>query len=196
MSNVWPSAGARTTSLAPMLPAAPARFSTTTGWPSGACSRSAIRRAKMSVEPPGAKGTTRRTGLFGYCACAGTTASATRSRMSLMGLLLFWADAGGGDDLAPALEVGPDHAAEFLRAERRWRLPGLRDAFAHVRHAQHLQQVGAQLAHDGRRRRRRRRDAVPLDHARQLGDAELLRGRHIGQRRVALEVHHGERAQL
>src|SRR5688572_16116853 len=183
MSNVWPSAGARTTSLAPMLPAAPARFSTTTGWPSGACSRSAIRRAKMSVEPPGANGTTRRTGLFGYCACAGTTASAMSSRMNLMVFSLFGTDAGSGDDLAPALEVGADHAAEFLGAQRRRRLAGLRDALAHVAHAEHLQQVGAQLAHDRGRRGRRHHDAVPLDHARKLRDALLLRGRYVGQRR-------------
>src|SRR5918992_5902722 len=53
-----------------MLPAAPARFSTTTGWPSGAWARSASKRAKMSVEPPGAKGTIRRRGFDGYCALA------------------------------------------------------------------------------------------------------------------------------
>src|SRR5687768_15556584 len=103
-----------------MLPAAPARFSTTIGWPSGPCARSAMRRAKMSVEPPGANGTIRRNGLFGYCACTGRTASTASSNRNLTGFLpLFWTDAGGGDDLAPALEVGADHAAELLRAERR-----------------------------------------------------------------------------
>jgi hypothetical protein len=48
-----------------MLPEAPARFSTTTGWASDTASLSAISRAKMSVDPPGAKGTTTRSGRDG-----------------------------------------------------------------------------------------------------------------------------------
>jgi hypothetical protein len=35
-----------------MMPEAPARFSTTPGWPSGARSRSAMSRAVMSDAPP------------------------------------------------------------------------------------------------------------------------------------------------
>src|SRR4051812_12575305 len=64
-----------------MLPPAPARFSTTTGWANAAARRSATRRAKMSVEPPGANGTTRRTGFAGYFSCA---CSATRKRQLAM----------------------------------------------------------------------------------------------------------------
>src|SRR5689334_16643292 len=55
-----------------MLPPAPARFSITTGWPSELERRSPTRRAKMSVEPPGANGTTMRTGLDGYRSCPRT----------------------------------------------------------------------------------------------------------------------------
>src|SRR4051812_42250968 len=53
----------------PMLPEAPGRFSTITGCPSACRSCSPTTRAKMSVEPPGAQGTTIRTGRVGY-ACA------------------------------------------------------------------------------------------------------------------------------
>src|SRR5256886_9092800 len=67
-----------------MLPAAPARFSTITGWPSGAARRSATSRAKMSVEPAGANGTTMRSGFAGYCAHAISAASARATSSSLM----------------------------------------------------------------------------------------------------------------
>ena len=48
-----PVGAARTTRLTPMVPAAPATFSTTTGWPSGARIRSAMIRARISAGPPG-----------------------------------------------------------------------------------------------------------------------------------------------
>ena len=64
-SSVCPSAGAAATKPAPMDPAAPGRFSTTTGRPSAACSASATGRAKLSLLPPGVKGTTRRMFWFG-----------------------------------------------------------------------------------------------------------------------------------
>jgi hypothetical protein len=48
-----------------MLPPAPGLFSTVTVWPSAACNCSAISRATMSVELPGAKATTIFTGLSG-----------------------------------------------------------------------------------------------------------------------------------
>src|SRR5690348_2819656 len=41
----------------PMMPPAPVRFSITTGWPRDSCSFGAMRRAGMSVAPPGANGT-------------------------------------------------------------------------------------------------------------------------------------------
>src|SRR5882672_5309563 len=49
-----------------MLPLTPGRFSITTAWPSAPPSRSPINRAKISVDPPGANGTTIRIGLAGY----------------------------------------------------------------------------------------------------------------------------------
>src|SRR5262245_7183182 len=57
-SSVCPSGGAAATKPAPIEPAAPGRFSTTTGRPSATCSASAMGRAKLSLLPPGVKGTT------------------------------------------------------------------------------------------------------------------------------------------
>src|SRR5436309_438882 len=54
------------------MPAAPARFSMTTGTLRVSARRCEILRAAKSEMPPGAKGTTTRSGLAGYdrCACA------------------------------------------------------------------------------------------------------------------------------
>ena len=49
-----------------MLPLAPGRLSTTTGWPSRSCSGVATRRARMSVGPPAGSGTIIRIGRVGY----------------------------------------------------------------------------------------------------------------------------------
>jgi hypothetical protein len=58
-------AGARTTASVPMLVPPPGRFSMTNGWPSRSDSHCPIRRATMSVAPPGASGTITRTGRVG-----------------------------------------------------------------------------------------------------------------------------------
>lgn len=52
-SRVSPSGAARATTVAPMLPLAPARFSTTTLRPSSVVISCARPRARMSVMPPG-----------------------------------------------------------------------------------------------------------------------------------------------
>ena len=69
-SSEYPSGRARATAAEPTLPEAPERFSTTTGWPRDRCKGSATARARMSVEPPGAQGTTMVTGRLGYRSCA------------------------------------------------------------------------------------------------------------------------------
>src|SRR2546421_5519416 len=53
-----------------MFPAAPGRLSTITCWPHASESFCAAARASRSVVPPAGNGTTRRTGLVGYVACA------------------------------------------------------------------------------------------------------------------------------
>src|SRR5688572_18954835 len=110
-----------------MLPAAPERFSTTTGWPSGPCARSAIRRAKMSVEPPGANGTIRRSGFDGYCAFTGKATSANTSKKSFISILVRRIETVGE----------PAHRRPFEQAHR-------------APHAGLVEVSG--LFHDGRRR--------------------------------------------
>src|SRR5262245_29812720 len=64
-----------------MLPAAPPRFSTSTGWPHFSPSFCAITRPRMSVVPPAAQGTIMRTGLFGKaCAAACGAKNGRRTR--------------------------------------------------------------------------------------------------------------------
>src|SRR5437899_7927497 len=53
-----------------MLPPAPGLFSITTDWPQTSCRRLPTRRAVVSVEPPGVKGTTMRTDLAGHAMLA------------------------------------------------------------------------------------------------------------------------------
>src|SRR2546423_2679924 len=68
-SNVCPSGAALATEALPMMPPPPVRFSTTTLCLKWLCSTSAASRPRMSVEPPGVKGTTIVTDPDGYC-CA------------------------------------------------------------------------------------------------------------------------------
>src|SRR5688572_28283921 len=56
-----------------MMPVAPARLSTTIGWPSSSVRRGATWRTVMSVGPPAENGTTMRIGFAGKD-CAATAA--------------------------------------------------------------------------------------------------------------------------
>src|SRR5437667_9025744 len=91
-SSVWPSGSALKTYSAPMLPAAPARFSTMTGWPHLSDSFSPMMRGMTSALPPAGKGATILTDLFGYaCACSvsGNPHSAAASIRTIVGLIDF-----------------------------------------------------------------------------------------------------------
>jgi len=77
--TVWPSGALFATASTPMLPPAPGRFSTTTGWPSFSLILGAMERAIRSALPPGGKLTMKRIGFDGHvCACA--TSINTRNR--------------------------------------------------------------------------------------------------------------------
>src|SRR5687768_12729487 len=66
-----------------MVLPAPGLLSTMIGWPSSSCSGTAISRATMSEEPPGAKVTTMRIGLAGQgCASALVAASSAAHRVA------------------------------------------------------------------------------------------------------------------
>ena len=70
MPSVNPSGAALATISEPMTPLAPARFSTTTGWPSRMLNRWLIRRAIMSTAEPAGSGTIMRSGRSGQFAGA------------------------------------------------------------------------------------------------------------------------------
>src|SRR3977135_3632812 len=89
-SSVFPSGRALKPAPAPMLAAAPARFSTITGWPHLRDSFSPMMRGMTSALPPAGKGTTILTALLGYaCACrAGANPhSAAATRRAIRGLI-------------------------------------------------------------------------------------------------------------
>ena len=63
ISKVLPSGGAALTARLAMMAAAPALFSTITGWPSETAIFSATRRVRVSLLAPGGRPSTRRSGL-------------------------------------------------------------------------------------------------------------------------------------
>src|SRR3954471_20008250 len=70
-----------------MVPPAPGRFSTSTGWPSAAASLSLTLRAMMSVALPGVNGTTMRTGFVGKVSAATFSAKNARTIKSFISIL-------------------------------------------------------------------------------------------------------------
>jgi hypothetical protein len=69
-STVCPSGRAAATERVPTAAPAPGRFSTTMGWPRKPCMCGAMTRARMSGDPPGAKGLIRRIVSRGDQSCA------------------------------------------------------------------------------------------------------------------------------
>src|SRR5688500_1061072 len=108
-----------------MLPDAPARLSTITDWPSDLVSCSASERARMSVEPPGAQGTTRVIGRSGHWAEASAakpqsvTSVMPRRMMEIMKSLLvenLWRQRSAPDRVAlhaARIGGGAQHEAAF-----------------------------------------------------------------------------------
>src|SRR5688572_23202000 len=109
------------------MPPAPPRFSTTNCWPTFSWSLTATMRVKKSRPPPGGNVTMMRTGFAGQAcapancgasAKAATTAHATSASMRLRVIfsLLLVADPHARllDHRAPAIELRPDEAPEFV----------------------------------------------------------------------------------
>ena len=84
-NTVCPSCGALATLLAPIVPPAPATFSTTTLAPKGLRKASAKSRATRSVGPPAANGTTMEMGLSltGKSAALAPVNAATASKLKV-----------------------------------------------------------------------------------------------------------------
>src|SRR4051812_46923731 len=102
-----------------MLPPAPGRLSITNCWPRASDSFCPTRRASTSVVPPGAKGTSNRTGLAGY-ACARTklelASSARCSSNPSNRIPLVDLQTDVLHDLGVLLVVALDERRELLRA--------------------------------------------------------------------------------
>src|SRR5687767_4623019 len=81
--RVWPSGAARPSISCAMLPPAPGRLSTVTGWPSASERRLAMMRDVVSVPPPGAKPTSMVIGRVGQD-CASALAEKMQNRIEKM----------------------------------------------------------------------------------------------------------------
>src|SRR5687768_5245556 len=79
-----------------MVLPAPGLLSTMTGWPSSACSGTAMSRATMSEDPPGAKVTTMRIGLAGQLCCAAALVAASSAAHSIAWKIFMSAPSVGG----------------------------------------------------------------------------------------------------
>src|SRR5262245_2435698 len=149
-----------------MLVAAPGRFSTTTGWPRTSGSLDAIRRATMSVPPPGVNPTTSRIGRPGYgCASAAALQSAMTAATSrvhpVAAIRSFHLRAGLLDHLAPAGDFALQELAELLRRARERLDPHRREPVARLRCARDFGEIRVQPRHDVPRHAGRHEDAVP-----------------------------------
>src|SRR4029077_820122 len=106
MNSVWPSGSDFAATSVPIVPLAPARFSTTTPCPQASCSFAPTTLATMSVPPPGGNATMIFTGLVGNASAAFTQRARSRERHFMYGLLRLDADV--ARDLAPLGELGGD----------------------------------------------------------------------------------------
>src|SRR5258706_85223 len=142
---VCPSAGDLAASSMPIIWPAPGRLSTTNCCASDSESFCARARAMMSVPPPAAEGTMKRTGLDGYAAvCAGACAQASteiRRRIVLIAFMLsLQLELSRLDDFFPLLDLGRHVPPHLLRAAsaRRALRSGARSRRGTVRAASRL----------------------------------------------------------
>src|SRR6476659_879980 len=129
-SRVFPSGAAWATRVAPIAPLAPATFSTMTGWPSTAVSRSLAIRAMVSVFPPAAYGTTAVIGRAGQSparAAQAMSASAPTTRHATCAAPHAVADASMSRRWQMGVTGGPSHDATGVCGRRTAHHP---DAFS------------------------------------------------------------------
>src|SRR6266705_219421 len=182
----------------PIIWPAPGRLSTTNCCPSDSESFCASARAMMSVPPPAAEGTMKRTGFAGYAVCAAADSQASaeiRRRIVLIAFMLsLQLELSRLYDFFPLLDLGGHVASHLLRAAR----------------ARRATPFGEALRDFGERKDAPHLAVDPLDdrarHARRAGDAEkgarlvarnaLRDGRHVRKRRRAHERAHGQGSEL
>src|SRR5579864_455496 len=187
----------------PMVPPAPGRFSTITGWPSAGESLSLMVRAMMSVALPGVKGTMTLTVPEGYpCARAvprgdrinPTTAIAEniafissflvshRRRAPPRSLRL---DAGSLDDAGVLGDFAAHEAGEFLRGHIHGVIAEAVESLAHAGIRERLACIAGNFSDDIGWRAGRRPNAEPQRRIR-AGDPRFARGWNIRKLAVAL----------
>src|SRR5882672_6957855 len=191
MNSVWPSGSDFAAISVPIVPLAPARFSTTTPCPHASWSLAPTTLATMSVPPPGRKATMIFTGLGGNASAAFTQRARSRERHFMWGLLRLNADV--ARYLDPLRELGGDEAAELRRRHaHRLRALGLH-ALAGLLRLQHFAHRAIEAVQHRRRRACRGEHAPPvlrLVAGQRLGDR-----RHAGQLRAAYRAARAERLQ-
>src|SRR4051794_17158559 len=172
-SSVVPSGADFATASAPILPPAPVRFSTITGWPRCSDILAATMRPTVSTAPPAANGTTIRIGRFGkFCARlepAGThaaTATATnqQSRRTFDIELFLFRNLRELDGLGVALGVGLVLGGEFGGRVADRRLRGRQEPRPHLRIGQRLGDILLDALHDIGRRAGRGEQRHPASH--------------------------------
>src|SRR6185503_2704760 len=173
MNSVWPSGSALAATSVPIVPLAPARFSTTTPCPHASCSFAPTTRATMSVPPPGGKATMIFTGFVGNAATPWERRSKVSRNVLIMPLLRLDADV--ARDLAPLRQLGGDEAAE-LRRRHAHRLRAFRlHALAGLPGLQQLRHRAVQAVDHRRRRARGSEHAPPV--------LRFVAGQRLGDRR-------------
>src|SRR5436305_12851284 len=116
--SVYPSGSARNTASAPMLPAAPGRLSTITGWPHFSLNFAATMRGSRSALPPAGNGTTMRTGFAGH-SCAWTAVARLAAKATAAASLMRSTEPPQHSDARHVVEVDAVQrsiAADFLVA--------------------------------------------------------------------------------
>src|SRR5437773_1271667 len=122
-----------------MLPAAPGRLSTITGWPHFSESFSATMRGIRSALPPAGNGTTMRTGFAGH-SCAWTAAARNPASATAAGNLMRSTEPPHHSDARHVVEV--DAVQRIRAADSPVALPV--QAHAEVAHVEEIQQIPLQ----------------------------------------------------
>src|SRR6266849_10708499 len=181
---VCPSAGDLAAISIPIIWPAPGRLSTTNCCASDSESFCASARAMMSVPPPAAEGTMKRTGFDGYAAvCAGACAQASSKIGKRIVLIAFMPslqlEFSCLDDFFPLLDLGRHVAPHLLRAARAGRPSPLGEPLPDVGERQHAAQLAIQPLDRRARHSRGTREAEK--RARLVAGHAVRDGGHLRQ---------------
>src|SRR6185503_6051194 len=181
MKSVWPSGSARAAASVPIVPLAPARFSTTTGWPQRSARRGARSRATMSVPPPGGNATMIRIGLLGKAWAAPSARPKSSAMIFFIGS--FHLDAGVARELRERVGLGFHVGAELLGRAARHHLDAALEVFLLELVPRHDSTDFRIETHEDLARRARGRDDPVPRHVLEIGEALLVQRGNFRQHR-------------